>query len=409
MFIRSSRVIALLLRGDRSSGHAIAAAREDDRRLPRDPTRAIRARTNAAARAHGHRRRREARRRRSRSTRPSRTRPARWSSSATTSTASGPTVLVLAYHSCKTLCNLVQNAVLDGDEGHRWSVGKRVRRHHAEHRPARHASTSRPRRRTRWSPPYGRRRRGEGLALPHRRRAEHRRASRTPSAGSSTATIGRRVRAPRRRHAPQAQRPRRALPLRHRASPRPTAASACSRPPRASRSRPSSAIDPLLLPLRSAGPEILAPRDARHGKSAAASRSLLVAGLIGVLWLSDREARKDSKTSRRTAPRHHGPPDALMTMLLDFLVLRPCRLRPSAARSPPRRRDRLAVQPHLLRQRLLHGGHHRADALLGARSTSGRRATSASTRRTTRGSRSSGRSSRSSSSSSSSTSASRRT
>ncbi len=34
-----------------------------------------------------------------------------------------PTVLVLAYHSCKTLCSLVQNAVLDAAKALRWSIG----------------------------------------------------------------------------------------------------------------------------------------------------------------------------------------------------------------------------------------------------------------------------------------------
>ncbi len=35
-----------------------------------------------------------------------------------------PTVLILAYHSCKTLCNLVQNAALESMKATQWSVGK---------------------------------------------------------------------------------------------------------------------------------------------------------------------------------------------------------------------------------------------------------------------------------------------
>lgn len=35
-----------------------------------------------------------------------------------------PTVLILAYHSCKTLCSMVQNAALEAMKGTPWSIGK---------------------------------------------------------------------------------------------------------------------------------------------------------------------------------------------------------------------------------------------------------------------------------------------
>jgi protein SCO1/2 len=38
-----------------------------------------------------------------------------------------PTVLILAYHSCKTLCNLVQNSALEAMKGTEWSIGKEYR------------------------------------------------------------------------------------------------------------------------------------------------------------------------------------------------------------------------------------------------------------------------------------------